>query len=77
MPSWDLFEKQSEAYRQSVLGSVPRISIEAASRFGWAKYANIVIGLDDFGASGPAGKVYEKFGLTAQRIAEQVEKALK
>ena len=77
MPSWDLFEKQPESYRQSVLGTAPRISIEAASRFGWAKYADVVIGLDDFGASGPAGQVYEKFGLTAQNIAQKVENALK
>ena len=77
MPSWDLFEKQSETYRQSVLGNAPRISIEAASPFGWAKYADVVIGLDDFGASGPAGQVYEKFGLTVQNIAQRVENALK
>ena len=77
MPSWDLFEKQPESYRQSVLGTAPRISIEAASRFGWAKYADVVIGLDDFGASGPAGQVYEKFGLTVQNIVQRIENALK
>ena len=76
MPSWDLFEKQSEAYRQNVLGTAPRISIEAASTFGWQKYADLVIGLDDFGASGPASKVFDKFGLTVQNIAYRIENLL-
>lgn len=72
MPSWDLFEAQDEAYRNRVLGTAPRIAIEAASPFGWERYANLTIGLNGFGASGPANKVYEKAGLTIQNVVEKV-----
>jgi len=58
MPSWELFEKQSEEYRESVLPAncVKRVSIEAASTFGWRKYTGdkgLNLGLDHFGASAP------------------------
>ena len=72
MPSWDLFEKQSEEYKESVLGKAPCVSVEAASPFGWERYASLNLGIAHFGASGPAEKVYEKAGLTVQNVVQAV-----
>ena len=71
MPSWELFESQSAAYRAEVLGTAPRIAIEAAGKFGWARYVASeadVIGMDGFGASGSAEALYEAFGITRAAI---------
>lgn len=71
MPSWELFEKQSTQYRAEILGNAPRIAIEAAGKFGWTRYVateDDVIGMDGFGASGPAEELYEKFGITLDAI---------
>ena len=71
MPCWRLFDQQPISYRDSVLGSAPRIAIEAASPFGWARYVgseNSVIGVDTFGASASAAELYEHFGLTVDNI---------
>lgn len=76
MPSWDLFEKQSDEYRASVLGKAPRISVEAATPFGWERYASLNLGISHFGASGPAQKVYEKAGLTVQNVIQAVLDAI-
>ena len=73
MPSWDLFEAQSQEYRDSViLPNVPSIAIEAATPFGWERYADKVLGINHFGASAPAKKVYEKAGLTVENVVEAV-----
>jgi transketolase len=73
MPCWELFDAQPVEYRRAVLGSVPRIAVEAGAKFGWERYvgdsAN-VIGLDGFGASGPAEAVYEHFGITPRAVAD-------
>ncbi|KAK8964385.1 hypothetical protein KSP40_PGU000448 [Platanthera guangdongensis] len=71
--SWELFEEQSDEYKESVLPKVvsARISIEAGSSFGWEKYVGSkgkAIGIDRFGASAPAGKIYKEFGLTAENV---------
>merc|ERR1719181_298883 len=64
-PCWELFEAQSDAYKAETFPKgVPVVSIEAASTFGWAKYADIAIGHDDFGASAPAPILYKEFGIT-------------
>jgi len=78
MPSWELFDKQSEQYRHQVLPPEirPRIAIEAGVNQGWHRYVGsegAVIGLDRFGASAPSKVVFEKFRLTADRV---VQKAL-
>lgn len=75
MPSWDLFEKQSADYKESVLpkGVTNRVSIEAGSTFGWERYVGpegTAIGLDTFGESGPAEELYEHFGITTEKIVE-------
>ncbi len=74
MPSWDLFEAQTAAYRASILpASVKkRIAVEAAAPFGWERYigaAGITLTMNDFGASGPAGKLAEHFGFTKDNLA--------
>ena len=74
MPSWDLFEAQDEAYRKEVLPpDVPiRIAVEAGVPQGWHRYTGdrgIVIGINRFGASAPAKVLFEKFGITAERVA--------
>ncbi|KAE8669721.1 Transketolase [Hibiscus syriacus] len=71
--SWELFEEQSDAYKESVLPSfvTARVSIEAASTFGWQKIVGSkgkAIGIDRFGASAPAGKIYKEFGLTPEAV---------
>lgn len=81
MPSWEIFEEESADYRNSVLPPhiTARVSIEAAATLGWHKYVGsygTVIGLDHFGASAPYEVLYEKFGLTAERIAEEVRTLL-
>jgi transketolase len=78
MPSWELFEAQPVEYRHRVLPPEikARIAIEAGSAQGWHRYVGEfghIIALDRFGASAPAAVLYEKFGITADRI---VEKAL-
>ena len=82
LPSWELFEAQSAEYRESVLPSdiKARVSIEAAAPLGWERYVGsegVAIGISHFGASAPAGVLYEKFGLTARRMADEAKKRIR
>jgi len=74
MPSWHLFGEQSEDYRSSVFpAGAPRVSIEAGTTFGWARWVGDggrSIGVDHFGASAPAEVLYEEFGITASAVVE-------
>lgn len=73
IPSFELFRRQPASYRDDVLGTVPRIAIEAAIMQGWHEWLrphDRFIGLSDFGASAPAPKLYEHFGLTVEKISE-------
>lgn len=77
MPCTELFDRQDEKYRRRVLGRAPRIVVEAAAKFGWEKYLGgkgEIIGMDGFGASGPAGELYRHFGITAEAVAAAVKK---
>ena len=79
MPCWELFDQQSDQYRQSVLGSAPRIAIEALIGFGWDRYLrtqDVFIGMHDFGASGPAPDLYQHFGITKERICETAHRLI-
>ncbi len=76
MPCMELFEAQDDDYKHFVLGDELRVSVEAASTFGWAKYADVSFGIDEFGASGPAEELYEHFGITAQYIAAVIEEII-
>lgn len=70
LPSWEIFEEQDTAYRQSVFPpDIPVVSIEAGVTLGWQRYADASIGIDQFGASAPAEVLFEKFGITADRLA--------
>ncbi len=76
MPSWELFERQSKEYKESVLPSSvsARVAVEAASSFGWHKYVGLkgdVVCIDTFGASGPADKLFPYFGFTAENIVSK------
>ncbi|KAF5938312.1 hypothetical protein HYC85_022571 [Camellia sinensis] len=71
--SWELFDEQSNAYKESVLPEAvtARVSIEAGTTFGWEKIVGTkgkAIGIDRFGASAPAGKIYKEFGITAEAV---------
>jgi transketolase len=71
MPSWDLFEAQPAEYRAAVLGTAPRIAIEAGARLGWDRWIGErghFIGMTSFGASAPAPELYRHFGITADAI---------
>jgi transketolase len=73
MPSWELFAAQASPYRQEVLPrGVPKISLEAASTFGWARWVDHSIGIDSFGASGPGGEVLAHFGISPEAVAARV-----
>ena len=74
MPSMELFEQQDCEYMESVLPSETPfiVSVEAASTYGWNKYADLCIGLDHFGASAPYKVLAEKFGFTPQGVFDQI-----
>ena len=72
MPCWELFDAEPDSYRAKVLGSAPRVAVEAASEFGWAKWigpAGAFVGMNGFGASAPAQDLYKHFGITAEAVA--------
>jgi transketolase len=76
LPSWFRFFSQPDEYRSEVLGDgMPRVSVEAASTFGWERIVGtdgLSIGVDHFGASAPAGVIAEQFGLTGSAVAERI-----
>lgn len=72
MPSWELFSAQGEAYRVKVLGSAPRVAVEAAVGLGWERWIGpdgAFIGMRGFGASAPGPDLYKHFGITAEAVA--------
>ncbi|WP_367377914.1 transketolase [Enterococcus gilvus] len=79
LPSFDLFEAQDEAYKESVLPKAvkKRVAIEAASPFGWERYIGSegkMIGIDHFGASAPGDYVLEQFGFTVENVVNTFNK---
>jgi transketolase len=76
MPSVELFCEQEDGYRRSVLGSgIPRVSVEAASTFGWERITGLRglrIGIDRFGASAPWERLAEEWGFTPDQVADRV-----
>ena len=82
MPCWELFDVQPQSYRDAVLppGVRARVSIEAASPFGWERYvglAGAIIGVNHFGASAPGPIVMREFGFTPEHIVETAKAVLK
>ncbi|MGE3742742.1 MAG: transketolase [Geminicoccaceae bacterium] len=79
MPSWELFERQDPSYRAAVLGTAPRVAVEAASPFGWTRYVASeadVVCMRGFGASGPFKQLYQHFGITPEHVAERARAVL-
>lgn len=77
MPSWELFEQQDEDYKASVLPvDLPTVSVEAGVRMGWERYADAIVSVDRFGASAPAEKILEEFGITPANVAAHVRELL-
>ena len=80
MPSTNVFDRQDAAYREAVLPrGVPRVAIEAGVTDGWYKYVGldgVVIGLDRFGESAPAGLLFKEFGFTAGNVVKAVEQLI-
>ena len=82
MPCMDLFEKQSDEYKESVLPKAvrARVAVEAGSDFGWGKYVGLdgaTVCMEGFGASAPANLLFEKFGFTKENVAATMSKLLK
>ncbi|GFI61452.1 transketolase [Clostridiales bacterium] len=82
MPSWEIFEEQTNKYKESVIPSEVRnrVAVEAACDFGWYRYVGLdgaVISMEGYGASAPAGQLYEKFGFTVDNVVETVLKMVK
>jgi transketolase len=80
MPSFELFREQPGAYQDSVLGHGPRVAVEAAIAQGWHEWlrpGDRFIGMTGFGASAPAKKLYEHFGITAAKVADAAKASLK
>ncbi|MFC1487955.1 transketolase C-terminal domain-containing protein, partial [Thermoproteota archaeon] len=81
MPSWELFEEQSEEYKKNVFPSnIPKIALEAGIPLGWHKYVGLegdIIGLNRFGASAPGQVVYEKLGFNLKNIMKHALELLK
>lgn len=78
MPSMELFEEQSDEYKNSVLplSCRKRVAVEALSDFGWYRYVGLdgkVVSMKGFGASGPANELFKKFGFTAENVAAAVK----
>jgi transketolase len=80
MPSFELFRAQTQDYQHDVLGHHPRVAIEAGvaqSWHEWLRKSDRFVGMSGFGASAPAPKLFEAFGITAAHVAESARQAIK
>ena len=80
MPCWELFKRQPADYRAEVLGSAPRVGVEAATRNDWDQWITPeggFVGMTGFGASAPAGQLFAHFGITAAAVAEVARRLVK
>ena len=77
-PSWAIFERQDEAYRDSVLPKniTARLAVEAGATLGWERYAKSMIGIDHYGASAPYKVIFEKFGFTVENVVAKAKELL-
>ena len=80
MPSTNVFDKQDQAYKDSVLPKgVKRVAVEAGVTGGWYKYVGLdgaVVGMDCFGESAPAGELFKHFGFTVDNVVATVKKVI-
>jgi transketolase len=82
MPSWDIFEHQPQAYRDSVLppNVTARVAVEQASTFGWERYVGTsgqVVGMNTFGASAPLKELQRKFGFQPDHVVGAAKQQLR
>jgi len=74
VPCFDLLLEQDQAYIDSIITpGLKTVAIEAARGLEWYRFADQIINMDSFGASAPAGQLFEKFGFTAESIAEKIK----
>ena len=81
LPSWELFDREPQEYRDTVLPPAvrARVAVEAGVRLGWEHYVGLegaIVGIDRFGASAPYKMIYEKFGITAEAVAAAARRLL-
>jgi transketolase len=81
MPSWEIFEEQSQEYRDAVLppSVTARVSVELAATLGWSRYVGergISLGMTTFGASAPLKQLQQKFGFTSEHVATAAREVL-
>ena len=77
-PSWELFEKQDEAYKESVLPKniQARLAVEAGASLGWERYAKSTLCIDHYGASAPYKVIFEKFGFTVENVVKRAKEIM-
>ena len=74
VPCYDLFIEQDQAYIDSIIKpDIKKVAIEAARGLEWYKLADTVIAMNSFGASAPAGQLFEKFGFSVDSILEKIK----
>jgi transketolase len=79
MPCWEIFDQEPKDYQEAVLGSAPRVAVEAAAQFGWDRWLGprgAFIGMKGFGASAPGEALFPYFGITPERVAEAARSLL-
>ncbi len=79
MPCWELFEKAPKEYQDLVLGSAPRVAVEAAVRLGWDRWLGArgaFVGMQGYGASAPGEALFPYFGITPEKVAEAARSLL-
>jgi len=77
MPSWELFERQSPEYRDSVLGpGAAKVSVEAGITLGWDRYSDVQVGIDRFGASAPGAEVLDRLGINPAAVVQAARSLL-
>jgi transketolase len=82
LPSWYLFDRQPEEYRQRILPEAvqARVGVEQASTLGWDRYVGPqgqIVGMDTFGASAPLKEIQRKYGFTPERVVEAARELLR
>ncbi|MEA2673688.1 MAG: transketolase [Chloroflexota bacterium] len=82
LPCWEAFDAQDEAYREAVIPSAVRrrVTIEAGATMGWERYAGdegAILGIDHYGASAPAGTIFEHLGFTTERVVDVARRVVR
>jgi transketolase len=77
MPSWEWFDRSDFEYQAAVLREdLPAVSVEAGATIGWERYADVAVGIDEFGTSAPGDVAFEYFGFTPAAVVAAVKEVL-